>query len=323
MKISVIIPVYNIEKYLSQCVESIISQTYEDLEIILIDDGSTDNSPQICNEFAKKDKRIIVIHKANGGAASARNTGLRRATGECLAFVDSDDYLEEDTLSKLAGAMSRTGADIVECAFANEFLDKTVDTISYTEEIEFSTTEYLKCFLKNWTCGLACNKLFKKEVLKGVFYEEGHQIDDEFFTYQGVINATKIVYIPDILYHYRMRASSVMRDKSAGERMLLDRLDYSTKRRANVVSRFPELKQEYDYSYLDALMYWSQDIMATEGAIQEIQRLIKDYFKTNKPCKMKFGFRFQLLQLQYSKPERIIMRQSKRESPRDDNQYYE
>ncbi len=323
MKISVIIPVYNIEKYLSQCVESIISQTYEDLEIILIDDGSTDTSPLICDKLADKDQRVIVIHKANGGAASARNAGLRRATGDCLAFVDSDDYLEVDTLSILAGVMSGTGADIVECAFTNEFLDKTVDTISFTEEIEFSTTEYLKCFLINWACGLACNKLFKKEVLKGVFYEEGHQIDDEFFTYQGVLNATKIVYVPKVLYHYRMRASSVMRDKSAGERMLLDRLDYSTKRRANVVARFPVLKQEYDYAYLDALMYWSEDIMATERIIQEIQRLIKNYFKTNKPCKMKLGFRLQLLKLQHTNPEKLLAKRPPQAPKKDENQYYE
>ena len=259
MKISVIIPVYNIEKYLSQCVESVISQSYENLEIILIDDGSTDNSPQICDEFSRKDNRVIVIHKKNGGAASARNEGLRKATGDCLAFVDSDDFIEENAFFIMTETMLRTGADIVECAFCNDYKDKSVSVVSFQEEVAFSSTEYLRLFLSNWICGLACDKLFKTEVLKGIFYEEGHKIDDEFFTYQGVLNAQKIVYTPKVLYHYRMRASSVMRDKTAGERMLFDRLDYSKKRRERVVSKIPELKEEYDYSYLDSLLFWSKE----------------------------------------------------------------
>ena len=95
-KVSIIVPIYNVEKYLSKCIESILSQTYKNIEIILVDDGSPDNSPQICDEYAKKDDRIIVIHKANGGVSSARNAGIDIATGKYIGFVDPDDYIENN-----------------------------------------------------------------------------------------------------------------------------------------------------------------------------------------------------------------------------------
>ena len=323
MKISVIIPVYNVEKYLSQCIDSIINQTYSDLEIILSDDGSTDRCPQICDEYAVKDKRIQVIHKNNGGAASARNAALRIAKGEFLAFVDSDDFIELNTFEAMMDIHQRTQADIVECAFSNDYVNKQKDRIFFQEETEFTQIEYLKLFSSHWICGLAWDKLFKRNLLNGIFYEEGHQIDDEFFTYQGVMNANKIIYSPLVLYHYRMRESSLMRDKSAVERMMFDRLEYSRKRRENVVSRYPELKQNYDLAYLNSLIAWSKAESSTIDVIIEIQQLLLDYFKNNKPCKMKPRFRLQLLQLQCADPQKIMMKRPIKTPKKSENQYYE
>ena len=113
-KISVIVPVYNVEPYLIECLESIINQTYRDLEIILIDDGSTDKSGDICEEYAKKDDRIIVIHQSNQGSASAKNAGLRKASGEYLAFVDSDDFLQEDAYEFMVRQLEEYHADIIQ-----------------------------------------------------------------------------------------------------------------------------------------------------------------------------------------------------------------
>lgn len=321
--ISVIIPVYNVEKYLSQCLESVIHQTYQDLEIIVIDDGSTDNGPRICDEYAERDKRIKVIHQKNGGAASARNAGLRVATGEYLAFVDSDDYLEANAYETLLDIMQRTGADIVECAFCNEFPDRTWDRVFFKKETLFSTVEYLKLYTDHWICSLIWEKLYKRSLFEGIEFEEGHRIDDEFFTYQGVMNAKTIAYNPTILYHYRMRSSGVMRDKTVGEKKLFDRLEYSTIRREKVTSRFTELKQVYDESYLNSLLLWSKNEGATISVIQEIQGLLKDYFKTNKPCKMKFDFRLQLLKLQHTNPEKLLAKRPPQEPRKDENQYYE
>ena len=321
--ISIVIPVYNVDKYLSQCLESIINQTYQDLEIIIIDDGSSDNSPQICDEFAKKDKRITVIHKENGGAASARNEGLRKATGDFLAFVDSDDYIEKNAYSTMMEVMSREGADIVECAFSFKFRDKETEEYVFQEEKQFDQIKYLSLFTTQWTCGLIWNKLFRREVLHNVFFEEGHQIDDEFFTYQGVMTARKIVFAPSILYHYRMRASGLMKNPEAYERILFDRLDYSTKRRRKVVEQYPELKQVFDHSYLESLVFWSRDDRVTARVIHEIQILLADYFKTNKPCKMKPGFRLQLLKLQHANPEKLLAKRPPQAPKKDENQYYE
>lgn len=321
--ISVIIPVYNVEKYLSQCLESVIRQTYQDLEIIVIDDGSTDESPRICDEYAEKDTRIRVIHKQNAGAASARNAGLKIATGEYLAFVDSDDYLNTNAYETMLGIMQRTTADIVECAFCNEFPNRTWNRIFFEKETLFSTVEYLKLYTDHWICSLIWEKLYKRSLFEGIEFEEGHQIDDEFFTYQGVMNAKTIVYNPTILYHYRMRSSGVMRDKTVAEKKLFDRLEYSTIRREKVTSRFPELKQVYDESYLNFLVVWSENRGATKSIIQEIQRLIKDYFKTNKPCKMKLGFRLQLLKLQHAAPEKLLAKRPSQAPKKDENQYYE
>ena len=121
--ISVIVPVYNVSQYLPDCIENICAQTYSNLEIILIDDGSTDNSGILCDEYAKKDSRIKVIHQTNSGAASAKNAGLRAVTGEYLAFVDSDDYLELDAYEFMINKMQKHNVDIVRCGFQYVFVD--------------------------------------------------------------------------------------------------------------------------------------------------------------------------------------------------------
>ncbi len=323
MKISVIVPLFNVEQYLPQCIESILAQSYRDLEVILVDDGSTDNSAQICDEYAEKDGRITVIHQKNSGAANARNAGLKIATGECLAFVDSDDYLNNEMYSTMMKIMEKTNADIIECAFANVYKDEIKNSIVFSEEKVFSVTEYLKLYTSHWICGLLWDKLFKKGLFRNIYFEEGHQIDDEFFTYQGVMNARKIVYTPMVFYNYRMRMSGLMRDQKATEKIFLDRLESSTARREKVVSRFPELKQEFDYSYLDTLLFWSREKNLTKSVIQEIQRLLNEYFKLKGPCKMSVGFRLQLLQLQLTDPEKILKKNLRQEEKKDENQYYE
>lgn len=111
--ISVIVPIYNVEKYLARCVDSIINQTYKNLEIILVDDGSPDNCPKMCDDFAKKDSRISVVHKENGGLSDARNAGMKIASGECIVFVDSDDYIHCNMIDKMYGVMLKDGSEVV------------------------------------------------------------------------------------------------------------------------------------------------------------------------------------------------------------------
>ena len=131
MKLSVVIPVYNVEKYLDKCVESIVNQTFKDLEIILVDDGSTDESGKMCDEWTEKDTRIKVIHKINGGLSSARNAGIKQAKGEYISFIDSDDFVEQDMYATMVEALDRTGKDIASCG-------RIVDLWGEREKREFS-----------------------------------------------------------------------------------------------------------------------------------------------------------------------------------------
>lgn len=321
--ISVIVPVYNVEKYLPECMDSIIGQTYRDLEILLIDDGSTDNSGRICDEYAGKDNRVKVIHQSNGGAAGARNAGLKLASGEYLALVDSDDYLERDAYEYMLGILEKYNADVVQCGFRNIYKDHAEDKSGMNELTEFHVKAYLERYTVDWTCGLAWDKLFRRKIFKDIFYETGHRIDDEFFTYQGVMNAGKIVYSPKITYNYRQRASSVMQDFAAKEKMLLDRLDYTEKRRKNVSEKYPELKRIFDYSMLDSLLVWSRDSVATEKVMTEIRRQTGDYVAENGYWKYGISFGWKIWKLLHTSPQKLLQKKQPAAEESSKENYFE
>jgi len=210
--ISVIVPVYNVEKYLNNCVESIINQTYKNLEIILVDDGSTDNCPQICDEWAKKDDRIKVIHKKNGGAASARNDGLGFATGDYIAFVDGDDYLSADMYEKLMNLIVSYNADAAACAIVRESANGYREVWADGSLCEFDTRSLLK-----WV-GEAegilpvspCNKLFSANTVKSIRFDENFKYaEDVLFNFEVAMNVKKLVLKSEPLYHYINNSDSV------------------------------------------------------------------------------------------------------------------
>lgn len=295
--ISVIVPIYRVEKYLEECIESILNQTYKQLEVILVDDSSPDRCGEICDRYAQADSRITVIHKSNGGAASARNAGLRTATGEYIAFMDSDDYLEPDTYEKMLEELIRNDADIVHGQVRSIYVD-AVENHPYSDEIlTFSTTEYLLRFLEDWTCALSPVKLFRHHVLTDVYYEEGHLIDDEFFTYKGVMNARKIIHIPKVVVNYRQRGSSVMKTRSTNERKCRDIFDYLEKRTKDVISRFPELKTPYENHYADYLMLLATTEMGTKNTVKEMKKLVFRHLMAGKSPFWKKGQRKRTLRI--------------------------
>lgn len=273
--VSMIIPVYGVESYLEECLESVLQQTYERLEVILIDDQSPDRCPKICDEFARKDQRVKVYHQKNGGAANARNHGLDRADGTYICFVDSDDKIEMDYVEKLLRAIKESDADVAVCSFQQWYPDRIVD---YTEieSGEYSGKEYLRKFLSDWTCGLLWNKMFHKKTLNGIRFEEGHKIDDEFFTYQAILKANKIVAFEQRLYWYRMRKSGVMISGAQYRgQMLRDRLEYMPKRYEAVVKRYPDLKEEYLYNLADNLILLtrqSKGELSLEKAVGKVKK---------------------------------------------------
>lgn len=274
--ISVIIPVYNVATYLPVCIESILSQDYLSLEVILIDDGSIDESGRICDEYAKKDGRIRVIHQTNRGAAAAKNIGLQLATGTYLSFVDSDDYLEPGAYKHMIQILDACEADVVQCSYQEVFKDHTVEHVLRKEML--NQIDFLALFTEDWTCALLWDKLYKRSLFEDIFFEIGHKIDDEYFTYRGIMNAKKIVRDSQIVYNYRKRASSVMYSPTSAQRIISDRIDYLSKRRKNVIAYFPQLRAVYDNHFLNMMIILSRDENATEENLKSIRQCIKEYF---------------------------------------------
>lgn len=277
--ISVIIPVYNVQAYLRECLDSVLSQDYETLEVILIDDGSKDDSGRICDEYAAKDSRVRVIHQPNGGAGAAKNAGLRAATGEYLAFLDSDDSLEPGAYSHMVQLMQAHDADVVQCLLQFVFKNRSEIQCVRSSSCIFSVLDYFRIFPWDWTCALMTDKLFKRELFNGVFFLEGNIIDDEFFTYRGIMNARKIVYDDRVVYNYRQRKSSVMNSSDSKIRILKNRMDYQNMRRKNVSQRFPELKKLYYSAYIDYLILMTENPWHTEQTMQMLQERILEYLR--------------------------------------------
>ena len=196
-KVSVIIPVYKAEYFLDKCVSSIINQTYENLEIILVDDGSPDNSPKMCDEWAQKDKRIKVIHKENGGASSARNKGLEDCTGDYIYFCDSDDFIEINCIEKLVDKIKDN--DVVIMGYNKVNGDKITAKV-YNDKL--SQNEFISEIIHEWDFGLLWNKLYKKEFIKSKFNEKFKIREDLLFNSEYFKNVKKIGLINEPLYNY-------------------------------------------------------------------------------------------------------------------------
>lgn len=208
--ISVIVPVYKVEAYLDRCIRSIVGQTYRNLEILLVDDGSPDRSGAMCDAWAEKDGRIRVIHQENAGAGAARNAGLDVAVGELIAFVDSDDYIAPDCYWYLY-ALLKKGADVAECGYVETSDDGAVFGEETGEARFYTTLEAMRCHIRDTAFRqLIWNKLYRRETIGDVRFPAGTKIDDEFFTYRVLANAKRLVRSDKQVYAYRQQPDSVM-----------------------------------------------------------------------------------------------------------------
>lgn len=263
--ISVIVPVYKVEAYLDQCVQSIVSQTYTDLEIILVDDGSPDHCPAMCDAWAERDSRIKVIHTKNYGAAKARNAGLAHANGDYIAFVDSDDILHPHIYQTLMRVILDTNSDIAECDYSTFESTSSVKNIDFTlyECSCFDTQKALQLHIRDQAFRqIIWNKLYKKECIT-VPFVEGKIIDDEFWTYRIIASAKKLSRISLPLYYYRQHGNSIMHQSFSLKR--LQALEAKKERLSFIQSNFPALSGEAKcnlyftciYLYQMALKYCS------------------------------------------------------------------
>ena len=218
-KISIIVPVYKIEKYINKCIDTILLQTFTDFECILVDDCSPDNCPKICDEYAEKDNRIKVIHKEqNGGLPQGRKTGLDMSSGEYILYVDGDDWIESDMLNKMYTRAIYTGSDMVICDIFTNIGDKQkkdelpelYDKLSIIKNIvvygQFGTS--------------VCNKLIRRDIYKNIFFPTHNYIEDRVITIQTIYYAQSVEYINDALYHYRKNEYSICGSSTRDEKTL-------------------------------------------------------------------------------------------------------
>lgn len=219
--ISVIIPIYKVEKYLDKCIQSVINQTYSNLEIILVDDGSPDNCPQLCDDWANKDERIKVIHKKNGGLSDARNAGLDIATGEYIAFVDSDDYIESDMYECLLDKIIKTQSQMAICNFEYVDTDGNITTLNTMgQDCCFSSRQ----ILADW-CGndlvyyvVVWNKLYSRKCWENIRFPVGKIHEDNFVMYKLFFTCNRIVCSKTKKYNYVQRNNSIMSAKISPKR---------------------------------------------------------------------------------------------------------
>ena len=212
-KVSVVIPIYKVEDLLERCIDSVLDQEYKNLEIILVDDGSPDNSGKICDTYASVDSRVKVIHKTNGGLSDARNTGMKNATGEYITFLDSDDWIEPDFISYLLSIMKINDAEIGAC----NFLKKSNIIRNNSEIVNEKICIYSNIEALSALCGdlylqltIACGKIYKRELFSNIHYPVGKIHEDEFTTYKVLYKANRIAYTSRQLLNYWQRSESIM-----------------------------------------------------------------------------------------------------------------
>lgn len=250
--ISIIVPIYNTEKYLKRCIESILNQTYKNIELLLIDDGSTDNSLKICEEYALKDDRIRVFHKENGGQGSARNMGIENAKGEYIGFVDSDDYISPQMYEILLNDIETYDADISSCRTGHtEDFD-----VTGTDEIRiYENDEIIEMHLKfTEEIGQSpADKLYKKKMWDEVRFLQIRAYEDAATIYRVLYKAKKVVYRDISLYHYIRRDNSTMTQPFS--KVTFQMIDVYYQMYKDIEEWYPELCKSVKVNLLGAIQY--------------------------------------------------------------------
>ncbi len=263
--VSVIVAVYNIEEYLPRCVDSILAQTYRNLEIILVDDGSKDQSGSICDSYAEKDRRIKVIHKKNGGLSDARNAGMDAASGEYIGFVDGDDWIEPDMYRAMYFACEKEKAQAAVCRYKQITKSGIIDG-SAGNSVSLSRDEALEIYVCGDERYLIYNsvwsKLFARDLVEGMRFPVGKNSEDIMFTTRAFCRMERLVYLDEAYYNYVLdREGSIMNEK-AGERRLKDEIPFWQEQIAYFrEAGMPELSDKAAYHFYRRLLFYYIDFM--------------------------------------------------------------
>ncbi len=247
-KVSVVVPIYNVEEYLERCIESLVKQTLEDIEIILVNDGSRDKSGTIAQEFQKKyPDKIKYVEKENGGLSDARNYGMKYATGEYIAFLDSDDYIEKNAYKVMYKKAKEEDSDYVECDFIWEYPEKS----KKDEQIKYANKNEMLAFVRV----VAWNKLIRREVItnNNIEFPKGLRYEDVEFTYKLIPHINKFSYVNEFFIHYTQRQNSIANVQNEKTAEIFEVLD-------NVITYYKqnnfydEYKEELEYNYARYLL---------------------------------------------------------------------
>lgn len=282
MRLSIIIPVYNVAAWLPETVESVLAQTFRDFELILVDDGATDGSGAICDRYAQQDSRVQVIHQKNAGVSAARNTGVAAAKGKYIGFVDSDDIIERDMYAVMMGLAEKHDADVVQCLH-DRASSLNGEVRSDDVEVMDGSSFVRRMFTKvggDYTNQVALwSKVYRRELFENITFPAGRVYEDEQETYKLCLNAKKLVETPNVLYHYIKRENSIITGVSAKKMLdkqlaLLDRMHYLPKMLPELEKQCCESFLRYSEAILCAL-YTAKVTNALETGIQTLRSQCK------------------------------------------------
>lgn len=285
--VSIIVPVYNLGRYLETCITSLLAQTYRHLEIIMVNDGSSDNSLAVITQFAEKDSRVKVINQANAGAAAARNNGLSAATGEFIMFVDGDDYLSSDTVEKNLAyfsdpsldwveypvkRVSESGEDIVSVAIGENFVPSESQTVN--------RSEFISRFFEKTLSGLVCGAIYRSASIKGIKFPTGMYYEDSFYFLDVLVRTSTGVLSPSGCYYYVARENS-SQHTALNEKRLYSKMRYSVKLIDIVKKYFPDnyglvTRQFPEYYYFYRLQVAKQ-VPGADKIFAEIVKIIGNH----------------------------------------------
>ena len=278
--VSIVVPVYNIKGYIGKCIDSLIMQTYKNIEIILVDDGSTDGSAEICETYAKRDERIMIIHKENGGLSDARNEGIENATGEYISLVDGDDFVDKYYIERQYRALSKYNADMAITSHSVVYPKKTID-MSTKEEYTDNPEGILRQILYDEGIDLsAWGKLYKKNLFNNIKYPKGRLFEDSATTYK-LIDACDIIAVDSVsVYNYVMRSDSIVNKDFSKNKM--DLITSTQEMTDYVREKYPELSRGCDrrmmYAYLSTLSQLAKSKVDDKKSECELML----YIKTNR-----------------------------------------
>lgn len=284
--ISVIVPVYKVEPYLDKCVSSIVNQTYKNLEIILVDDGSPDRCGAMCDAWARRDSRIRVIHQENQGGGAARNAALDVAQGEWIGMIDSDDYIEPHMFEHLYG-LTNQFIDIAECCLLEVYSDDGIlDNGENYQATEYDVHDAMQQHILNQLfLQTPPNKLYRRCTVEDVRFPSGSGIDDEYWTYRAIGNAQKLIHSSCAMYAYRQQGSSVMHTLNSSQR--LRAVDAKVKRHTYILAKFPALADDslknlwFTCIYQGQLAQRELERSEAQQAMQYLKGVLSAY-----PCKL-------------------------------------